>query len=75
MRDTQRHRHRKKQAPCRVPNAGLNPGTPGSLPGPKAGAKPLSNPGIPKLKKKLKSKRMRAPGWLNQLSICLRLRS
>ena len=29
---------------------GLNPGTPGSHPGPKAGAKPLSHPGIPPLK-------------------------
>ena len=26
---------------------GLDPGTPGSCPGPKAGAKPLSHPGIP----------------------------
>ena len=26
---------------------GLDPGTPGSRPGPEAGAKPLSNPGIP----------------------------
>ena len=25
----------------------LDPGTPGSRPGPKAGAKPLSHPGIP----------------------------
>ena len=29
------------------PDAGLDPGTPGSRPGPKAGAKPLSHPGIP----------------------------
>ena len=27
---------------------GLDPRTPGSRPGPKAGAKPLSHPGIPK---------------------------
>ena len=27
---------------------GLDPGTPGSRPGPKAGAKPLSHPGIPR---------------------------
>ena len=26
---------------------GLDPGTPGSRPGPKAGPKPLSHPGIP----------------------------
>ncbi|XP_048961208.1 uncharacterized protein LOC125754232 [Canis lupus dingo] len=35
-RERQRHRQRKKQAPCREPNAGLDPGTPGSCPGPKA---------------------------------------
>ena len=48
-RERQRHRQREreKQAPCREPNAGLDPGTPGSHPGPKAGAKPLSHPGIP----------------------------
>ena len=38
MRDTererkgQRHRQREKQAPCREPDAGLNPGSPGSHP-------------------------------------------
>ena len=37
----------EKQAPCRDPNAGLDPETPGSCPGPKASAKPLSHPGIP----------------------------
>ena len=48
------HAHREaetqteeKQAPCREPDAGLDPGTPGSCPGVKAGAKPLSHPGIP----------------------------
>ena len=46
-RGRQRHRRREKQAPCREPNAGLDPGTPGSCPGPKAGTKPLSHPGIP----------------------------
>ena len=50
MRDTQkeRQRQREKQAPCRELNVGLHPGTPGSHPGLKAGAKPLSNPAIPK---------------------------
>ena len=51
MRDThrerQRHRQKEKQAPCREPKGGLDPETPGSCPGPKAGAKPLSHPGIP----------------------------
>ena len=52
MRDThtqrQRHRQREKQAPYREGlHVGLDPGTLGSHPGPKAGAKPLSHPGIP----------------------------
>ncbi|XP_072633536.1 DENN domain-containing protein 2A isoform X3 [Canis lupus baileyi] len=34
-RERQRHRRREKQAPCQEPDAGLNPGTPGSRPGPK----------------------------------------
>ena len=46
MRDTE-HRQREKQAPCRAPDVGLDPRTPGSRPGPKAGAKPLSHPGSP----------------------------
>ena len=29
------------------PDMGLHPRSPGSCPGPKAGAKPLSHPGIP----------------------------
>ena len=45
-RERQRHRRREKQAPCQEPDAGLDPETPGSCPGPKAGAKPLSHPGI-----------------------------
>ncbi len=49
MRDTQRerqrHRQREKQAPCREPDVGLDPRTPGSLPEPKADAQPLSHPG------------------------------
>ena len=46
-REKQRHRQREKQAPCREPDVGLDPGTPGSHPGPKAGTKLLSHPGIP----------------------------
>ena len=41
MRDTQ------KEAETRVPNAGLDPKTPGSHPEPKADAQPLSHPGAP----------------------------
>ena len=46
-RERQRHRQREKQAPCREFDVGLNPGSPGSHPGLKAGAEPLSHPGIP----------------------------
>ena len=46
-RERQRHRRREKQAPCWEPDVGLDPGTPGSCPGPKVGAKPLGHPGIP----------------------------
>ena len=50
MRDTQRarqrHRQREKQAPCREPDVGLNSGTLGSRPEPKADAQPLSHPGV-----------------------------
>ena len=47
-RERQRHRQREKQAPCREPDAGLDPGTPGSCPEPKADAQLLSHPGVPK---------------------------
>ena len=53
-KERQRHRQRKKQAPWQEPNAGLRPQTPGSGPGPKAGAKPLSHLGIPLKNKILK---------------------
>ena len=46
-REKQRHRQREKQAPCREFDVGLDPGTPGSCTGPKAGTKPLSHPGTP----------------------------
>ena len=46
-RERQRHRQREKQAPCRKPYVGLNLGTLELCPGLKAGAKPLSQPGIP----------------------------
>ena len=32
-RERQRHRQREKQAPCREPDLGLDPGSPGSHPG------------------------------------------
>ena len=35
-RERQRHRQREKQAPCREPDVGLDPESPGSYPGLKA---------------------------------------
>ena len=50
MRERQKHKQREeKQAPCRKPDVGLDPGTPGSHPEPKADAQPLSHPGVPGL--------------------------
>ena len=46
-KERQRHRQREKQAPCRKPDVGLDPRSPGSHPGLKAGAKPLSHLGCP----------------------------
>ena len=45
-REAKTQAEREKQAPCREPNVGLDPGTSGSCPGPKAGAKPLSHPRV-----------------------------
>ena len=48
MRDT--HREAEGEAgPCTEPEVGLDPGTPGSRPEPKAGAQPLSHPGVPEM--------------------------
>ena len=52
MRDTEREAETQaegKQDPCREPDVGLDSGTPGLGPGPKASAKLLSHPGIPRL--------------------------
>ena len=40
-------RQGEKQAPCRGPDAGLDPWTPGACPRPKAGAQLLSHPVVP----------------------------
>ena len=49
--ERQRHRRREKAGSMhREPDVGFNPGSPGSRPGPKAGAKPLRHPGTPKKK-------------------------
>ena len=52
------HREREREAETqaegeagsmhREPDVGFDPGSPGSRPGPKAGAKPLRHPGIPR---------------------------
>ena len=53
VREREREREAETQAEGeagsmhREPNVGLDPGSPGSHPGPKAGAKPLHHPGIP----------------------------
>ena len=47
MREREREREAEAQAEGSRHDVGLDPGTPGSRPGPKAGAKPLSHPGIP----------------------------
>ena len=54
---TEREREREREAETqaegeagsmhREPDVGFDPGSPGSCPGPKAGAKPLRHPGIP----------------------------
>ena len=55
--DSHREREREREAETqaegeagsmhREPDGGFDPGSPGSCPGPKAGAKPLRHPGIP----------------------------
>ena len=52
---TERERERESETQAegeagsmhREPDVGFDPGSPGSRPGPKAGAKPLRHPGIP----------------------------
>ena len=63
QRHRQRHRQREKQAPCREPNVGLDPQTPGSCPGLKAGAKPLSHPGVPNTAHLKKNRNFQSMPW------------
>ena len=52
MRDTEREAEIQAEGEAgshREPDVGLDPGNPASRPEPKAGAKPLSHPGIPQL--------------------------
>ena len=52
QRERERERGREQEegeagSMHREPDVGFDPGSPGSRPGPKAGAKPLHHPGIP----------------------------
>ena len=47
--ERQKRRQREKQTPRREPDVGLDSGTPGSRPEPKADAQLLSHPGIPEM--------------------------
>ena len=46
-RERRRYRQREKQAPCREPDVGLDPGISGSHPEPKIDAQPLIHAGVP----------------------------
>ena len=46
-KERQRHRQREAGSMHREPDVGIDPGSPGSRPRPKAGAKPLRHLGIP----------------------------
>ena len=69
---TEREREREREAETqaegeagsmhREPDVGFNPRSPGSRPGPKAGAKPLSHPGIPYYSFSIKSIPFGSPG-------------
>ena len=48
IHERQTPRQREKQAPCREPNAVLDPATPGSHPWRKEDTQLLSHPGVPK---------------------------
>ena len=46
-REREREAEREAGSMHREPDVGFDPGSPGSRPGPKAGAKSLRHPGIP----------------------------
>ena len=69
MRDTERERGTDTGRGRSRPHAGSLmwdsiPGTPGSHPGPKAGAKPLSHPGIPNNKLSIWKLLLRTTSWV-----------
>ena len=69
-REREAETQREKQAPCREPNAEFDPETPGWRPGPKAGAKLLSHPGIPRLDSLIKGQRLAEWIKTQDLTIC-----
>ena len=74
-RERQRHRQREKQAPCREPVVGLDPGSPGSGPGLKASAKPLSHQAaLNKIFLKRRENNLKKQGYLAVIQNQLRLR-
>ena len=74
MGERQRDRQREKQAPFREPDVGLDPRTPRSCPGLKAGAKPLSPPGCPRIIDSLNKNNSSVFGELkNMYKSCVKL--
>ena len=47
VREAETHAEGEAGSMHQEPDVGFDPGSPGSRPGPKAGAKPLRHPGIP----------------------------
>ena len=51
MRHTERERQRETQAPCKEPDVGLDPGSPGSYPGLQAALNRCATPpGLPHMR-------------------------
>ena len=70
--ERQRHRQREKQAPCREPDVGLDPGSPGSGPRLKAALNHWATRAAHELKIKFKKIYQKfsclgQPGWLSGL--------
>ena len=70
MRDTeterQRHRQREKQAPCREPAVGLDPGSPGSSPGRQAALNCCTTGAAPPITILIYSWHSTNIGWMNE---------
>ena len=70
-RETEREREAETQAEGeagsmhREPDVGFDPGSPGSRPGPKAGANPLRHPGIPQIPSNIRERTYLSRGEKN----------